>query len=186
MSTKPTPAAHLPLTATDLYSLFGQEPPRLRTIDPGGVPAPYVHLLAHENHMTVTVERHHGGPVHLVVLDQLHREPLYARKILLLDSSTRRPVQFGIMQFDFRHCSPEVREEILGRAKPLGRILIESGVLRRVSTHQLLEIEPDDEIRRHFGLSAAWPGVVYGRLATIFCNDEPAVNLLEVVAPSSS
>lgn len=185
MTTTPSPASYLPLTASDLYGLFGEQPPRLRAIDPGGVPAPFVHLLAHENHMTVTVERHHGGPVDLVVLEESHREPLYARKILLLDSRTRRPVQFGIMQFDFRHCEPEVREAILSRSTPLGRILIENGVLRRISTHQLLEIEPDAEIRRHFGLSAAWPGVVYGRLATIFCNDEPAVNLLEVVAPES-
>ncbi|HVS65190.1 MAG TPA: hypothetical protein VMT85_16990 [Thermoanaerobaculia bacterium] len=183
MSTKPTSAAQLPLTAADLYGLFGQEPPELRPIDPGGVPEPYVHLLAHENHMTVTVERHHGGPVELAILEERREEPLYARKIVLLDSRTRRPVQFGIMQFDFSHCASDVRESILERSKPLGRILIDNGVLRRISTHQLLEIVPDDEIRRQFGLSATWPGVVYGRLATIFCNDEPAVNLLEIVAP---
>jgi hypothetical protein len=174
--------AHLPLTASDLYGLFGQEPPDLRPIDPGGVPQPYARLLAHEDHMTVTLERHHGGAVELVVLDQCRADPLYARKILLLERHGRA-VQFGIMQFDFRHCGAGVRDAILGRSTPLGRILIENGVLRRISTHQLLEIVPDDEIRRHFGLSAAWPGRVYGRLATIFCNEEPAVNLLEIVAP---
>ncbi|HVS14068.1 MAG TPA: hypothetical protein VMV46_09090 [Thermoanaerobaculia bacterium] len=178
----PSTAAHLPLTATDLYALFDQEPPELRPIDPGGVPQPYSRLLAHEDHMTVTLERHHGGPVELVVLDQRRAGPLYARKILLLDGR-RRVVQLGIMQFDFRHCGDQVRDAILERSTPLGRILIETGVLRRISTHQLVEIVPDDELRRHFGLSAAWPGRVYGRLATIFCHDEPAVNLLEIVPP---
>jgi chorismate-pyruvate lyase len=180
-----SPTTHLPLNASDLYALFGQGPPPVRAIDPGGVPQPYSRLLAHENHMTVTLERHHGGPVELVVLDQRRADPLYARKIVLLDSGDRRAVQFGLMQFDFRHCRPEVRDEILQRSTPLGRILIENEVLRRISTHQLLEITPDDEIRRHFGLSAAWPGRVYGRLATIFCNEEPAVNLLEIVAPQT-
>jgi hypothetical protein len=183
MSTNPTSAARAPLTAADLYRSFGQQPPQLRAIDPGGVPAPPVHLLAHENHMTVTLERHHGVPVGLVVLQERHVEPLYTRKILLLAEPSRKPVLFGIMQLDFRHCGEEVRAAILARSTPLGRILIDNGVLRRISTHQLLEIVPDEEIRHHFGLSAAWPGVVYGRLATIFCNEEPAVSLLEIVPP---
>ena len=34
------------------------------------VPAPYDRLLVHEGHMTVTLEKHHGAPVELGVLEK--------------------------------------------------------------------------------------------------------------------
>ena len=171
-----------PTSLEELYSLFESTPPRHRLIDPGGVPQPEQRLLAHENHMTVTLEKHHETHVALEVLDTRRRDHLYARKILLRHGESGDVVQYGIMQFNFHHCSDAVREEILAQSTPLGRILIEHGMLRRISTHALLEIEPDQEMGEALGSARA----VYGRLATIFCDDEPAVALLEVVAPPHS
>jgi hypothetical protein len=61
--------------------------------------------------------------------------------------------------------------------------LAEHGVLTRVGTHGLLAIEPDAELRRCLSLPASWREPIYGRLATIFCDGHPVVDLLEVVRP---
>ena len=171
-----------PTTLEELYQLFDEPAPKARMIDPGGVPQPEQRLLAHENHMTVTLEKFHDTKVTLEVLDTRRADHLYARKILLRHGETSEVVQYGIMQFNFRHCSEAVRDEILDQDTPLGRILIEHGMLRRISTHALLELEPNDEIAAALGTQQP----VYGRLATIFCDDEPAVALLEIVSPSPS
>lgn len=167
----------------ELYGIFGETGaavPRGAVADPAACPAYARELLAHHSHMTVTLERHHGGPVSVEVAKSTRDGDRYARKIIL-----RRPdgrvVLYGIMRFDFRHCSAEVRDRILEEKTPLGRILIEHDVLRKITTHAVLRLEPTEEILRVFGLAAPEP--VYGRLATIFCNHEPAVDLLEIVPP---
>lgn len=167
----------------ELYATFGESGaavPSARVVEPADAPAYARELLAHHSHMTVTLERHHGGPVSVEVSAARREGARYARKIIL-----RRPdggvVLCGIMRFDFRHCSAEVRDKIVEGKTPLGRILIEHNVLRSVSMHALLKLEPTAEIMKIFGLAAPEP--VYGRLATIFCNHEPAVDLLEIVPP---
>lgn len=175
-------------SAEDLYGLFDERPPHSTSLETGAagaarMPEPYRRLLAHHSHMTVTLEAFHGTRVVLEVLDERRRGSRYARKILLRHGETSDVVMFGIMQFDLDHASPELQADILAREKPLGRALAEHGVLTRVGTHGLLAIEPDAELRRCFRLPDDWPGRVYGRLATIFCDDHPVVDLLEVVRP---
>lgn len=182
MNDRSSDSLRLP-TLAGLYSLFDQRPPRARPVDARSVPLPYRDLLAHRNHMTVTVEAFHGVPVSLEVLAVSHREPRYARKILLRRSDDDSVVQFGIMQFDLRQVGEEVRREIVARETPLGRILLEHQLLTRVAPPQLLEIDPDDELRAHFRLAASARRKLYGRLAVIECNGGPAVDLLEVVRP---
>ncbi len=183
----------LPHTIVDLYGLFGQAAPPATVVPAMATPQPQRSLLAHENHMTVTLEEHHGGKVDVVVLERVVHGHHYARKILLCRSAdgggvSAPPgsgiVQFGIMLFNLRFASNEARVEILREATPLGHILVRDRQLRRISTQSLLEIEPDMEIRRHFGLEEPEAAVrVYGRLATIFCDERPAVELLEVLPP---
>jgi chorismate-pyruvate lyase len=176
---------------TGLYSIFGDplaQVPQARFVSAEEVPEPYRTLLAHDQHMTVTMEEFYNAPVNVVVLRSLREGKHYARKILLRNSRDGRVVQFGIMRFNFAWCSDEVRDKIIEGKIPLGRILIEHNVLRRISTHALMAIRPNAEIMKHFDMD---PGngageIVYGRLATIFCNEEPAVNLLEVAAPIRS
>ncbi len=185
----------LPHSIGDLYRLFGQNAPAATVVPEEATPQPQRRLLSHEKHMTVTLEEHHGGEVDVVVLDRVVHGDSYMRKILLCrrtdegDASPRsraRVVQFGIMLFDLQVVSNEARAEILSERTPLGHILIRHRRLRRISTHSLLEIEPDAEMRRHFGLpelDVAEAPRVFGRLATIFCDEEPAVELLEVLPP---
>ncbi len=175
---------HSPKDAPWLFALFGETAPATRSVEAEQVPEPARSLLAHETHMTVTLEAHHGCSVDLSVLTSAREGVHYARKILLTRSTDGFVVQYGIMRFDFKHCSDEVRDLILEGETPLGRILIENGVLRRLTLHQLVEVEPTAEILEHFGLPDR-ARAIYGRLATIHCDGQPAVDLLEIVHPDS-
>jgi chorismate-pyruvate lyase len=141
-------------------------------------------LLSHNDHMTVTMEDFHGCGVDVEVLDVQHTGTHYARKILLRRQADRRVVQFGIVRLDFRYVSDEVRREIESRQTPLGKVLIEHNVLRQVQLVGLWKIAPGDDLRRLFGLTDPdCPLGVYGRTALIYCDAEPAVELLEIVTP---
>ena len=149
-------------------------------VAPDEMPQPARRLLAHNDHMTVTVEEFHRSPVNVRVLDKLVTPQHYARKILLERQSDGLVVQFGIMRVNFDYLSPEVAREIRSEATPLGRILIEHNVLRRVQLFSLWRVEMGAELQTLFG---ARPGIAYGRTAMIDCNEEPAVELVEIVTP---
>jgi hypothetical protein len=170
----------------DLKSLFALFPPadylRAYEIVPADkVPEPYRRLLVHTHHMTVTVEAHHGSLVDVKVLEVKRRGDAYARKILLALQSSGRVVQFGLMRFHFQFCRAKVRDAILSEKVPLGRILIENKVLRRIEPTNYLRVTPGPAMMEWFNLAEA--RTTYGRLAIIHCDHQPAVELLEIVAP---
>jgi chorismate-pyruvate lyase len=166
-----------------LFALFpgADGPPAYEVIATATMPEPYRGLLVHEHHMTVTVEAFHGGPVDVRILARRQDGSLYARKILLVHQATDRVVQFGIMRIDLDQTSPAVRDAIVAGGTPLGRILIEHDVLRRIEPTAFLRMTPGPEQLAWFGLTDPRP--LYGRLAIIHCDSKPAVELLEVVAP---
>lgn len=170
-------------TLESLFTIFRpiDRLPAYELIPADQVPPPYHDLLVHEHHMTVTVEAHHGDLVNVNILERVHKGDLYARKILLTLQKTGRVVQYGIVRVDLSVCSPEVRAEIVAGQKPFGRILVEHNVHRRVEPTAYLRMTPGPEMMGWFGLDSPRP--VYGRLALIHCDGEPAVELLEVVAP---
>jgi hypothetical protein len=116
------------------------------------------------------------------VLDRKLDGDIYSRKIVLERADDGRVVQFGIVRFDLAVVLPAVREEILSERTPLGRILINYNVLRHIDLGAILEIEAGPALARLFDCPTGQ--MVYGRLATIFCNQKPAVDLLEVAAPA--
>jgi chorismate-pyruvate lyase len=132
--------------------------------------------------MTVTVERYHESKVDVKVLDRLRTDTHYARKIILTRQSDGRVVQFGIMRIHLQVLSAAVRAEIESERTPLGRILIQHDVLRKIHLMSLWKIAPGEDLCRIFGLRT--PTTTYGRAAVIDCNDEPAVELLEIVTPT--
>ena len=148
------------------------------------VPEPYRGLLVHEYHMTVTVEAYHRNQVDVRVLACHQQGDSYAREILLALPSSGRVVQFGIVRIDLRYCSPEVRKEIIAGQTPLGRILIQHKVLRRIEPTAYLQVIPGPAMMEWFGLDNPHP--TFGRLAIIHCNEQPAVELLEIVTPENS
>lgn len=145
------------------------------------VPPPYQELLVHEHHMTVTMERYHGAAVEVEVLDSAIIDDRYCRKILLRTSDTGRVVQFGIVRFNLDVVTPAVRAEIEAGQTPLGRILIQHNVLRHIDIGATIRLRLAAGLATYFGHQVgAW---TFGRMATIFCNGAPAVDLLEISAP---
>jgi chorismate-pyruvate lyase len=175
----PVPALH---NVRALYDIFDESAlPEHEPIDAAFVPQPHGRLLAHEQHMTRVLEEHHGTALDLRILQKRHVGERYARKILLVSPRSQQAVMFAIMRFELRYCSPAVRAEIIEGQIPLGRILIEHNVLRRICPHGYVKITRSPELSLYFQSSPY--SLMYGRLATIFCNEQPAVQLLEVVRP---
>ena len=129
--------------------------------------------------MTVTVEKFHSSPVVLKVLQEETRDDAYIREIQLVRQSDGQLVQYGIVRLNFRHLQADVQREIRNKSQPLGRILIEHDVLRRVELLALYRIEPSDRLTELMNLDA--PETCFGRTAIIYCNDQPAIELLEIV-----
>jgi hypothetical protein len=150
------------------------------------LPEPYRRLLAHDQHMTVTMEAYHEAPVRVEVLNRSQQDLLYCREILLrLDADGVLPrgtvVQYGLVRFDLQYVTGMVRRDLLGEQIPLGRVLISHNVLRHIDPGALLEIRCGAALAGHFGVPEG--ALTYGRMATIFCNREPAVDLLEISRP---
>jgi chorismate-pyruvate lyase len=167
-----------------LVRLFYREPAelgRFEEVDWHTLARDYRMLLAHDSHMTVTVERFHNGPVDVRVLETNITPTHYARKILLARHSDGVVVQFGIMRLDLSAVSPEVRREIESQRTPLGRILIQHNLLTQVNLRKVFQVTPGADLQGLFGMQ---PGqVTYGRTAVIHLDSEPAVELLEIVTP---
>jgi chorismate-pyruvate lyase len=138
-------------------------------------------LLAHNRHMTVTLEAFHGSPVRVEVLATAASGDFYWRKILLRRTVDERAVQFAIVRIDFRHVDAEIRREVEEQGAPLGRILIEHNVSRNVVMLAVWRIEPVSELQ--LKLEMPLRETIYGRTALIYCNGAPAIELLEIPAP---
>jgi chorismate-pyruvate lyase len=145
------------------------------------IPEPYRALLVHEHHMTVTVEEHHGDLVDVRVLEDRQDGDSYARRILLALRHTGKIVQFGLVRIHLQYCSAEIRAAILAKDTPLGRILIQHDVMRRIEPTGFLRVVPGPEMMKWF--NATQPTYTYGRLALIHCDGQPAIELLEILAP---
>jgi chorismate-pyruvate lyase len=182
-----TPPSAITREIRGLFNLFPSwqfdDMPEYEVVLADEVPPPYHDLLVHEHHMTVTVEAFHHDAVDVRILARTLQSDSYSRKILLELHGSRRVVQFGIMRIDLGLCSGAVREEIVAGTAPLGRILIQHDVLRRIQPKAYLRIIPGKAMMEWFNLKRSRP--TYGRLALIHCDDKPAVDLLEIVAPAS-
>jgi chorismate-pyruvate lyase len=148
----------------------------------GALPAPYGDLLDHHAHMTVTVERFHGCPVDVHVLDVHTTKTHYCRRIKLTRQSDGVVVLFGLVRLCLDFLEPPVRAEIESRTTPLGRVLIKHNVLREVQLISLWKVAAGEDLAQLFACEVG--AVTYGRTALIYCNGVPAVELLEIVAPA--
>ena len=166
-----------------LRALFGLTPPPFAVVPAWALPPPYRALLDHAQHMTVTVEKHFDSLVDVRVLDRVRDGDSYARQILLALQSDGRVVQYGIVRIHLHFCSDAVAARILEEKTPLGRILIEGDVLRRIEPTSFVRVAADDIMAQHFGVAAG--ADCFGRLGIIHCDGQPAIELLEVLAPGA-
>lgn len=181
--------------ALKLVCLFADPGPSFatfRSVDRGEVPEPARTLLDHTRHMTVAMEAHYGAPLGLRVVARARhlgatngQDPWYAREILLL-SPQGALVQYGIVCINLAHVDRATAAVIRAGRIPLGRVLINAGLLREVHDVSLLEVRPGPRLASLFG-GLPVPGVpstpTYGRVAEISLGGHPAVELLEVVVP---
>ncbi len=145
------------------------------------VPEPYHRMLVHEHHMTLSMESYHDCQVEVEVLESRFEDHLYCRKILLANETTKDVVQFGIVRFNFAFVTDAVRQEIESQEIPLGRVLIQHNVLRHIDLGAIIELKAGPGLAHYLQMDDGQ--TTYGRMATIFCDGSPAVDLFEVSAP---
>jgi len=153
--------------------------PECSIVQPENIPHPEDDLLVHHEHMTVVLERYHGKPVEVHVLDERLEGHFYRRKISLTVSGTDKIVELGVVRLDLRYMPEEVSREIREKKTPLGAILIKHKVHRRVKPRYFLRVPPASAVLKLFDTTSAEP--VYGRLGTIYCDKKPCIELLEIV-----
>jgi chorismate-pyruvate lyase len=145
----------------------------------GDLPDQFKALLAHDDHMTVTVEAWHNSLVKVQVLEERRDKDLYARRIVLSLQRDGMPVQYGIMRINLAGLPQIVRMEIESQALPLGRIMIRHHLMRRVELLNLWRVSAGSELRKHLKVERG--AVCFGRTARILFNNVPSVELLEIV-----
>ncbi len=171
-------------TFDQLYRLFPDSPdrPEASEIVAEEVPEPYHRLLVHTHHMTVTVEEFYRSPVDVQVLNCRRNGNEYARKILLtLKDDNRKVVQFGLVRINLGVCPEPVRNAIIEGKTPLGRILIQHNMLRRIEPVAFLKLTLCPTMSEWFQMP---PGSeTYGRVGVIYTGDRPVIEVLEILAP---
>ncbi len=146
------------------------------------MPPDYRGLLAHDQHMTETLETFHACGLTVQVLESTVTDKHYRRKVLLRRKRDDAVVLFGIVRVTRALLPPEIRDAIEAEQIPLGRILIRSELLRHVRLLSLWKVEPGEDLCRIFGF--AQPETCYGRTALMYCDTMPVIELLEVVTAS--
>jgi chorismate-pyruvate lyase len=160
----------------DLAQLGNFEP-----VAPDALPADYRTLLAHNEHMTVTLEQFFDGQLGVRPLAEWRDEASYARNSLLTRESDGRILQFGVMRIWLADLPREATDEITQQKRPLGRVLIDHNVLREVELITLWRIAPGPVLRKLLPNPTNQP--IYGRSAQILVDERPTVQMLEIVAP---
>lgn len=181
------PASVLPTpTFDDLYAPFPDhsDRPSVEFIEPGEMPEPYRGLLVHTHHMTVTVEAFYGDSVDVRPKQVARAGDDYARKIVLALRGSGRVVQFGLVRVDLGKLPPAVKDEIVSERTPLGRVLIQNGVLRTVRPTAYYRALPTPTMCVWLGLAEPVP--LYGRLGVLTVNGQPAVEVAEILVPVKS
>ncbi|MBY0461469.1 MAG: hypothetical protein K2V38_29480 [Gemmataceae bacterium] len=171
-------------TFEHLYSLFPDSPDRSQAVEVRAdeVPEPYHGLLVHTHHMTVTVEGFYRSPVDVKVLNCRRNGNEYARKILLaLKNDPKHVVQFGLVRINLGVCPEPVRNAIVEGKTPLGRVLIQHDMLRRIEPVAYLRVNLSPTMAEWFRVPAGTQ--TFGRLGVIYTGDQPAVEVLEILAP---
>lgn len=163
------------------YQFFGPGLSEHATVvDAASVPHPFDRLLVHHDHMTTALERFHGLRTRLEVLETLHHGEGYSRKILLTAGDTGHVIEVGVARINLKYTPGEVKTEILKREAPLGDILIRHEVMRRIEPRWYFRFDGPSSLITAFDRPLSGP--VYGRVGVIYCDDVPAIELLEVVA----
>ncbi len=163
-----------------LAALFGDSAALDATpIEPSELQPPFRELLQHDEHMTLKLRAHHGQPLKLKVLAEQQCGNTYARRIVLTLGPGGRPVEFDLVRIDLDLLPPAVTTAIQKRDTPLGDILVKHDIMRRVEPRWYYRFGSGSSVRKLLQVDdQAW---VCGRAGRIYCDEQPAIEVLEVV-----
>lgn len=148
-------------------------------VDAAEMPEAYRGLLAHDGHMTAKLNALHDTRVELRVHRHLEEDGRYRRFITLVPTGADHVVEVGVVRLNLDVLGEDVRARIVERKTPLGDIFSQYDVMTHVDLHWFFRFRAD-AMSASFGRSLT--GDVFGRVATIHLNGEPALELLEVVS----
>ncbi len=178
--------AHNPVDTRDsLADLCGAFPDyhceaeAVREVDAADMPEPYRRLLVHKRHMTLALSEHFGVAPNLYVMAERRNGSKYVRKIFLTAGNRSDSIELGVVRMDLDCLREDVADQILQRRLPLGEILTRHEVMRRIEPRSFLLFPRCSSVLGWFGHPRAGP--FYGRLGTIYCNEHPAIDVLEIV-----
>lgn len=166
-STSSTTGAAVPFVfpLDEFYARSGLVLPPITRISGEQVPEPYRSLLVHENDMTPTLEKHHGGRIHLEILNREQRSDFYFREVILRLDENESPVEFGANKVSLLLFPPKARQLILEERLPLGSILKLCQIGHTTRPKAFFKVTADELIGRVLGVPAG--SELFGRRATI-------------------
>lgn len=127
----------------------------------GCLPEPYRELLVHERDMTSTLERFHGEPLRLRLVERRRENDHLLRRVILIGENSGRAREFGAIRIDLGAFEPAAREMILASRRPLGSILARFDVPYRSRPRRFFRLESAQWLDRLFHLDSSRE--LYGR-----------------------
>ncbi len=166
----------------DFYAQQGLTLPVIDAIPGEEVPEPYRSLLVHTNDMTPTLERFHGGLIHVTAMRRQERDSFYYREVVLSRDSDDAPVEFGAIKINLSLFPQSARKEILSERIPLGRILAVHKIKHASRPKAYLRVESDDFINNALKLTGSH--TLYGRRNTLWdTGNHPLAEVVEILPP---
>ncbi len=161
------------------YARSGLESPHARVLSASEIPPPYRSLLAHEQAMTLTLERHFRARVVLRALSTFAQGRWYSRRVLLVREDSGRPVEMGAFRMNLNALEPHIRTQILANEVPLGRLLRSGGVDYRSRPKLFLAVTPNSEMMGVFWMRK--PRTLYGRQTEVTLDGKKIGDIVEVL-----
>ncbi|HEY6169438.1 MAG TPA: hypothetical protein VI454_15460 [Verrucomicrobiae bacterium] len=181
---RPPTALPIAYPLDDFYAQQGRELPPIEAVEGKDVPEPYRTLLVHGDDMTPTLEKFHGGKIHLHVLRRQQRDDFYFREVILELDGSDVPVEFGAIKMNLALFSPAARKLILEEREPLGHILRDCAVAHASRPKAYLRVQSDKLINRVLRLDGSH--LLYGRRNTHFDTQNRALaEIVEILPPET-
>ena len=161
------------------YQRAGVELPEVKAIAPESIPYPYRTLLVHTSDMTLTLERHFGGPLVVRALSTMTSGSWYLRRVLLAQEYSGRPVEMGAIRIRLSGLSAELQRQIRRNRTPMGRLLRNGGVDFESRPKAFLEITPNGEMMGVFWMRE--PHTLYGRQTEVIFEGKKIGDIIEIL-----
>ncbi len=169
----------------EFYAQAGLPLPVIEQIGGEDMPEPYRSLLVHQRDMTPTLEKFHGGKIHVHVLWRDQRNGFYFREVVLEKDADDTPVEFGAIKINLSLFEPAARQLILGEREPLGHILADCAVVHTSRPKAYLKLQADDLIGQALRVHRRTP--LFGRRNTLFDPQQQALaEIVEILPPAKA